>query len=98
VRPSCDDWKRRFVYCPPGISCSYTSADPLFCPDSNGAYSPRHSSQYSDTRAQGEDDDDEDDDDGDRRMMMVMRRRRRRMVMMMMIVMFGSFHQRSSYR
>ena len=35
----------KFVYCPPGISCRYTSADPVRGAVSNGAYSSRTISQ-----------------------------------------------------
>ena len=35
------------MYCPPGISWSYTSDEPLFCPDSKAAYEKRTVSQYS---------------------------------------------------
>mmetsp|Transcript_6552 Transcript_6552/g.11308 ORF Transcript_6552/g.11308 Transcript_6552/m.11308 type:complete len:227 (+) Transcript_6552:810-1490(+) len=45
ARPSDDAWNIRFVICPPGISCRYTSAFPVFWFASNGAYSSRHFSQ-----------------------------------------------------
>mmetsp|Transcript_23155 Transcript_23155/g.78199 ORF Transcript_23155/g.78199 Transcript_23155/m.78199 type:complete len:244 (+) Transcript_23155:1861-2592(+) len=46
-KPSCLDWNSRFVYCPPGISCSSTSEDVASWPLSKGAYRPvRTSSQY----------------------------------------------------
>ena len=38
-------WNLRLVYCPPGISCTYTSAEPALMPLSNGEYSPRVCSQ-----------------------------------------------------
>ena len=44
-RPSCCDWYIRLVYWPPGISWKYTSDEPLFWPDSKGAYTPRTSFQ-----------------------------------------------------
>mmetsp|Transcript_27434 Transcript_27434/g.89805 ORF Transcript_27434/g.89805 Transcript_27434/m.89805 type:complete len:210 (-) Transcript_27434:2352-2981(-) len=44
--PSEVAWNCRLVYCPPGISCWYTSAPPLLSPLSNGLYSPRVCSQY----------------------------------------------------
>mmetsp|Transcript_43518 Transcript_43518/g.70042 ORF Transcript_43518/g.70042 Transcript_43518/m.70042 type:complete len:228 (-) Transcript_43518:1477-2160(-) len=45
-RPLLKAWNLRLVYCPPGISWMYTSADPALMPDSNGEYSPRVCSQY----------------------------------------------------
>ncbi len=44
-RPSEMACVRKFEYCPPGISCSYTSAEPAFRPHSNGAYASRATSQ-----------------------------------------------------
>mmetsp|Transcript_11679 Transcript_11679/g.43285 ORF Transcript_11679/g.43285 Transcript_11679/m.43285 type:complete len:228 (+) Transcript_11679:798-1481(+) len=38
-------WNLRLVYCPPGISCVYTSAEPALMPDSNGEYNPLVCSQ-----------------------------------------------------
>mmetsp|Transcript_11496 Transcript_11496/g.48195 ORF Transcript_11496/g.48195 Transcript_11496/m.48195 type:complete len:228 (+) Transcript_11496:1360-2043(+) len=38
-------WNLRLVYCPPGISCVYTSAEPALMPDSKGEYKPRVCSQ-----------------------------------------------------
>ena len=35
------------MYCPPGISCVYTSAEPDFWPDSKAEYEKRTDSQYS---------------------------------------------------
>mmetsp|Transcript_24429 Transcript_24429/g.60042 ORF Transcript_24429/g.60042 Transcript_24429/m.60042 type:complete len:262 (-) Transcript_24429:1380-2165(-) len=44
--PLLNAWNLRLVYCPPGISWMYTSADPALMPDSKGEYSPRVCSQY----------------------------------------------------